>query len=929
MTLDDGPEAVRGVLERRVLDHCPERFDEVYPYLARLMSLPLEKDVGDRLEELGGRELRERTFQAVETLLACAAQQCPLVVVCEDLHWADVTSLELLEHLLPLSENLPLLFLCVFRPVRDHPCWELREKVSGEGRYRHTDLWLASLSAAESQLLVTHLLWVDELPPGLKGRILDRAEGNPFYLEEILRSLIDQRAIVQDRASGHWQAAVEVERILIPDTLEGVLVARIDRLEEETRRVLQLASVIGRIFLYRVLAEIAVAEAAAYEQLRLEQRLETLEREQLIREQARQPELEYIFKHDLTREAAYNGLLKRKRRAYHRQVAEALERLFPERIDELLGLLAHHWEQAGMADRAVDYLQRAGDQARLAYALDEAVDYYQRALAFLRQGEDNRRTARVIMKLGLAYHNAFLYEEARRANEEGFRLWQQAAESAPARLSPASHALRLAPYDPVTLDPAKDDWELFSGLVELTPEADVVPDVAYGWDIRDDGLTYVFHLRDDVRWSDGRPVTAGDFEFALKRVLDPATASPYANLLYDIKSARAFHRGEISDGGTVGIRACDDVTLLVELESPVAYFLQLMAHPATLPVPRHVIQELGPAWAEPENLVTNGPFQLDSWQKGQPLALVRNPRYHGLSSGNVQRVELFGRATMSDRELVSLYEAGGLDHLFIGVLSDAEFIRAYERNPTDFIMPPVAAVFFYGFDVTRPPFDDVRVRRAFALTTDISIGYPGPTVVPPARGGLMPPGMPAHQPRIGLPYDPEGARRLLNEAGYPGGQGFPEIVSRVHPGGWGEGYRKIQQSQWVEGLGLKMRWVALSASEMDATYFEERPHTFVVFQTAAYPDPDSILRLGIPWHWSSWSSETYTILVDEARHTFDQGQRMRLYKQAERILIEEAVVVPTEYGAYPYLVKPWVTRFPSSPLPFRLMYLKDVVIEPH
>jgi oligopeptide transport system substrate-binding protein len=239
-------------------------------------------------------------------------------------------------------------------------------------------------------------------------------------------------------------------------------------------------------------------------------------------------------------------------------------------------------------------------------------------------------------------------------------------------------------------------------------------------------------------------------------------------------------------------------------------------------------------------------------------------------------------------------------------------------------------VFYYGFDVTRPPFDDVRVRRAFAMATDISIiGYIAPAGIPPARGGLVPPGLPAHQPEIGLPYDPEGARQLLAEAGYPGGQGFPEIVSRVHPGGWGEGQRRIQQALWVEGLGIKMRWVALSASEMDASDLEERPHTFVELQTAAYTDPDSILRLHIPWHWSGWCNETYTSLVEKARHTFDQGQRMKLYKQAERILIDEAVVVPTEYGVDPCLVKPWVTRFPTAPLPFKVRYLKDVIIEPH
>ena len=123
----------------------------------------------------------------------------------------------------------------------------------------------------------------------------------------------------------------------------------------------------------------------------------------MIRERARLPELEYIFKHDLTREAAYNGLLKKERRVFHRQVAEALERLFPERFEEQLGLLAHHWERAGDADKATEYLLRAGDQARLAYAHEEAIDYYQRALVLLEERRITSRAARTLMKLGLTY----------------------------------------------------------------------------------------------------------------------------------------------------------------------------------------------------------------------------------------------------------------------------------------------------------------------------------------------------------------------------------------------------------------------------------------------------------------------------------------------------------------------------------------------
>jgi len=378
----DAPsEIIRDALRARVQAQCPDRFDAVYPYLCKLLSLSLE-DEYDALRSLQGESLRAEVFWAVQTLVESAARRQPLIMVCEDLHWADATSLALLEHVLALTDQAALLTICVFRPEVEHPCWQLKEMAARLYRHRYTDLWLDALSADESRVLVRHLLRIEDLPAALRTKILDRAEGNPFYVEEILRTLIDDGAIVCDDAgpstglrTGHWRATREIADIPIPHTLHGVLAARIDRLQEETRRVLRLASVIGRVFPYHVLAEIGKEEQ------QLDTRLLTLQRQQLIRERTRVPEREYIFKHELTREAAYNGLLKRDRRACHRQVAETLERLFPEQVDEQAGLLAHHWERAEEPEKAIEYLLRAGEQARLAYANEEAIDYFQRALA--------------------------------------------------------------------------------------------------------------------------------------------------------------------------------------------------------------------------------------------------------------------------------------------------------------------------------------------------------------------------------------------------------------------------------------------------------------------------------------------------------------------------------------------------------------------
>jgi class 3 adenylate cyclase/predicted ATPase len=393
VTAEDSLASVQQVLRQRAQHLCPDSFESVYPYLARLMSLPLDAQDEAVLQGVLGERLKANTFRAMETLLECSPSDGPLALVCEDLHWADPTSMELLEHLFGLSDRAPLLLICVFRPYREHVCWQAREKAARLYHHRHTDLWLEPLTTAESAALVGNLLRIETLAPRLRERILRHAEGNPFYVEEILRSLIDSGVIVRDETAGRWQAAQELEDIAIPDTLQGVLMARMDRLQEEARRVLQLASVIGRIFLYRVLAAIAQAERARPEQTHpepsrrgrreLDAHLLTLQREEMIREGARVPELEYIFKHELTREAAYNGLLRRERRYFHRQVAEALEDLLADRIEEQVDLLAHHWEWAEEPWKAIHYLQQAGDRAARLSANQEAVAHYTRALEFL------------------------------------------------------------------------------------------------------------------------------------------------------------------------------------------------------------------------------------------------------------------------------------------------------------------------------------------------------------------------------------------------------------------------------------------------------------------------------------------------------------------------------------------------------------------
>lgn len=382
VTPEDAPNRVRDALRERVQALWPESVDQISAYLERLMSLPLTPRGEALLEGLKGGELKANTFTTLETLIERSSRECPLVLVCEDLHWADPASMELLERLLALSDRAPLLLICVFRVDPVHASWRVRETAARIYRHRHTDLWLDPLSPEDCQALVANLLGLEDSPHDaapsslepLTGRILDQAEGNPFYMEEIIRSLIDHSVIVDDESTGRWRATREVDDIPIPDSVQGVLMARIDRLPEFARRVLQMAAVVGRIFLYRVLA--AIAE----EDWELDESLITLQREEMIRERTRFPEPEYIFKHELTREAAYGGLLRKERQTLHRKVAVALEQLFADRIEEQVELLARHWTCAGEAETAIDYLFQAGDRARRLGASHQAVDHYRLAL---------------------------------------------------------------------------------------------------------------------------------------------------------------------------------------------------------------------------------------------------------------------------------------------------------------------------------------------------------------------------------------------------------------------------------------------------------------------------------------------------------------------------------------------------------------------
>jgi ABC-type oligopeptide transport system substrate-binding subunit/class 3 adenylate cyclase len=879
------------------------------------------------------QELRDRALAHLTGYYQGLAAQAPVLILLEDLHWADDSSLDALNQLALDLGDWPVMVACAARPAlfERRPHW-------GEGQSFHARLVLEPLSKWDSRCLVVEILQrLEDVPEALRDLVVSGAEGNPFFIEELIKMLIEDGVIVT--GEGQWR--LEPSRLVdvrVPPTLTGVLQARLDRLPLAERTVLQQASVVGRLFWDRAVARINESAGEGIEESEVVGRLSALRGREMVFQRetsAFADAQEYLFKHALLREVTYESVLKRVRRAYHGMVADWLLEQGGERVEEYTGLIADHLELAGRTEEALEYLLQAGDRARRLYAHREAIQAYERALALLKEEGDEERAARTLMKLGLAYHNAFQFQRSRQAYDEGFALWRRAGE-VQAAVGHAPHALRLFWYDLPTLDWALHEGtensaqldHLFSGLVALTPELDLVPDVARSWEVLDGGRKYLFHLRDDVRWSDGVPVTAGDFEYAWRRLLKTSTSQGIVAMLDAVAAAKAFHRGDVAEPTSLGVRALEDLTLLVELEGPTGHFLQLLTEYTAFPVPRHVVEAHGEAWVQEENIVTNGPFRLEAWKPGESMELVRYADYHGPFTGNVERIELCLLPLAEWPEILQRYQDDRLDVLpRLWFLPPQQRDRTQQRYAGEAVSIPALHTGAVWFDGRRPPFSDVSVRRAFVLAADrralLDATWPGWT---PATGGFIPPSMPGHSPGIALPYDPQKARQLLADAGYPGGRGFPTLRALTWHGG--EPTLEYLQDQWRENLGVEMRWDAVPfGKSLWAESQENQAQIKGGAWQADYPDPNDFLQLGAQRWFTGWRSETYDRLVEEARRSMDQAERMKLFRRADRILVEEAVLMPYGHARWTLLVKPWVKRYPTSPM--RQWFWKDVVIEPH
>jgi class 3 adenylate cyclase/tetratricopeptide (TPR) repeat protein len=404
-----------------VLD--PDLVNLAFPYVCHLLSLPVEGPEAAALHSLKGEDLKTATFHAVQVFLEAVAAEGPLVIVAEDFHWADATSVDLLQHLSSRTALARVLFVCVFRPEVDTPMWRMRAESEGDQPPRSTEVDLRPLTDADSKGLIENLLAVDVLPAELVGRILVQAEGNPFYVEELLRSFIDGGTLTRDEVSGHWHAAVDLTDLPVPDSLHAVIMARLDRLPDEPRWILQNAAVIGRRFDLELLGRIVDQPRPAFGR-----HMDTLETRQFVRPTANGASRPYAFKHALVQEVAYGVLLKKHRRELHGRVGAAIEEAHAGEMSETAEVLAHHFLEAEDWDRSWTYNLMAGEKARSNFSNPEAIAFFQTALSLVEHLPDLEMGARADVHRSIAATLAGInqYDDALIELDRGLALLQAA-----------------------------------------------------------------------------------------------------------------------------------------------------------------------------------------------------------------------------------------------------------------------------------------------------------------------------------------------------------------------------------------------------------------------------------------------------------------------------------------------------------------------
>ncbi len=395
-------------LETAVNGLFKDKAAEVLPFLAILMGMSLPETLHERVRGIEGEALEKLIRKSVRELLVNLSEWRPLVVIMDDLHWADKSSIELLKYLFRLAKQVRILFINLFRPGYEDTGQHIASTLKEENALYQVNIVLEPLDNRLSEALIDDMLDLRGLNHAVVGQIVQRAGGNPYFIEEVVRSFIDEGAVVF--RGGTFKVTDKFGTMTIPSTINDVLMARIDRLDEDARALLKVAAVIGRKFFYRILTEVGGSIQ------NMDERLSYLKKTQLILEGERFEELEYHFKHALTQEAAYASILPQKCKALHLKVADTIEKVFAEKLNAFYGMLAYHYSRAEHLEKAEDALIKAGEEALKTSASSEALHYYLEALRLYRQKSgqtaDAAKVALLEKNIALAFFNHGQYEDA-------------------------------------------------------------------------------------------------------------------------------------------------------------------------------------------------------------------------------------------------------------------------------------------------------------------------------------------------------------------------------------------------------------------------------------------------------------------------------------------------------------------------------------
>ncbi|MBI1320340.1 MAG: peptide ABC transporter substrate-binding protein [Candidatus Hydrogenedens sp.] len=449
---------------------------------------------------------------------------------------------------------------------------------------------------------------------------------------------------------------------------------------------------------------------------------------------------------------------------------------------------------------------------------------------------------------------------------------------------------------------------LFEGLARVNPETlEPEPGVAASWDIAPDGVHYTFHLRDDARWSNGDPVRAQDFVFSWRRMLSPALASEYAYMLHVLKNGRAYNEGGLTDFDQVGVHALDDQTLAVELESPTPYFLSMQVHFSWFPVNPGVVEAAGPidrrgtGWTSNGKHVGNGPYMLEDWRPDEVLRVVRNPNYWDAEHVRADAVEFYPISNEQTEERE--FRSGKLDLTYSVPIHRIPVYQA--EQPEVLVIAPYVQTYYYRFNLSRPPFDDARVREAFSLAIDrerlasevLKAGErPAYSFTPPDTAGYT------AEYRVG--QDGDKARALLAEAGYPGGKGFPRVEILYNTAEFDKVISEAVQQMWKEELGvesgLRNQDYKVYLDAMSALDYDIARSTWL----ADVMDPINFLECfltGSGNNRTGYSSEAFDGHIRAAYAEPDAAKREADLQAAEKQLLQDAPITPVLYMTQKFL----------------------------